>query len=177
MTVKVPIFAALTLMIGGYVAYPWVALYRLDRAVRAGDSATLARLVDWPAVREGVAEDIADTVTDAPEPVVNQLTPFGHGFMRGIAAHAVQQRLTPRAVIARLCGQENGSASLRSAYFANWSRFIVTFATPSVSTLRLQLDLQDGSWRVTRIEFPAALLHEAVAEPSAQTVAAQFHPG
>lgn len=176
MTVKVPIFAALTLMIGAYVAYPWVALYRLNRAVRAGDSATLAQLVDWPAVREGIAEDIADTVTDTPDGAANQLAPFGHGFMRGIAAHAVQERLTPQAVIARLCGHENGSASLRSAYFANWSRFIVTFATPSVSALRLQLDFQDGSWRVTRIEFPAALLHEAAAVPPVQIVSAQFHP-
>lgn len=175
MTVKVPIFAALTLMIGGYVACPLVALYRLDRAVRTGDSATLAKLVDWPAVREGVAEDIADMVTDAPGRAADQLAPFGQGFMRGIAAHAVQQRLTPQTVIARLCGHENGNASLRSAYFASWSRFIVTFATPSVSALRLQLDLQDGTWRVTRVEFPPTLLHEAAA-PSVRVVPAQFHP-
>ena len=86
MTVKVPIFAALTLMIGAYVAYPWVALYRLDRAARTAIPPRSHELVDWPAVREGVAEDIADTVTDAPEAAVNQLAPFGHGFMRGIAS-------------------------------------------------------------------------------------------
>jgi hypothetical protein len=177
MTVKVPILAALTLLVGAYAAYPWVTLYRLDRAVRDGDSATLGKLVDWPAVREGVAEDIADVVTDTPDSGVNQLAPFGQGFMRGIAAHAVQQKLTPQTVIARLCGQESGNASLRSAYFTGWSRFIVTFATPSVSTLRLQLDLQDGGWRVTRIEVPAALLRAAVAVPPARIMSAQFHPG
>lgn len=177
MTVKVPILAALTLLIGAYAAYPWVALYRLDRAVRTGDSATLAQLVDWPAVREGVAEDIADTAADASDGAVNQLAPFGQGFMRGIAAHVVRQKLTPQAVIARLCGHESGGASLRSAYFTSWSRFIVTFATPSISALRLQLDLQDGSWRVTRVEFPPTLLHEAMAAPSVRVVPAQFHPG
>jgi hypothetical protein len=180
MTAKVPIVIALALMVTGYVAYPCVTLFRLDQAISNGDAATLSHLVDWPSVREDIAEQVADTVTDAPTPTMaaasTQLAPFGHGFMHGVAAQGMRSSVTPRALIARLHDQGSGAGNLRLAYFEDWSRFIVKLGTSQgQSELRLQLDLERGVWRVTRIELPAAMLRAAMAAPSAEVVTAQFH--
>ncbi|HSU07011.1 MAG TPA: DUF2939 domain-containing protein [Acetobacteraceae bacterium] len=190
MTARVPILTALGLMVAGYVAYPCLTLYRLNQAINNGDSATLSQLVDWPSVREGIAEEIADTVTDAPSPPLTaagaQLAPFGHGFLRGVAAHAMRGSVTPQALIARLSAPGDGAGAIRLAYFTDWSRFIVKLGTAGGTAegtagaqpgLRLQLDLQQGIWRVTRIELPPAMLHAAMTTPPAEIITAKFPSG
>ena len=62
-----PMLAAVLAIGVGYAAYPYVTLYRLDNAIHTGDAATLRALVDWPAVREGIKEDICDNVADDPQ--------------------------------------------------------------------------------------------------------------
>jgi hypothetical protein len=36
----------------GYLAYPYVILYRLDGALEKRDAGMIAELIDWAAVRE-----------------------------------------------------------------------------------------------------------------------------
>ncbi len=178
MIVKLPILAGALLLAAGYTAYPCLTLYRLDTALRSGDSNTLTRLIDWGSVREGLQEDIADDVTDTANPhavaVGAQLAPFGFSFARSIVGHAVQQEVTPAHVITCLRGQD-GSAhtlGLRSAYFTDWSRFIVNVGPKSGQPdIRLQLDLQDGTWRLTRVWLPASMLHEPESSHPVEAVA------
>ncbi|HEX5326011.1 MAG TPA: DUF2939 domain-containing protein [Acetobacteraceae bacterium] len=153
------------LLVAGYAAYPCVTLYRLHRAVRDGDVATLSRLVDWSSVREGIAEDIADTATEAPGASAvaagAQLAPFGHGFMHAIAAHAIQHAVTPQHLIATLRRHDHqGSGfALRLAWFDAWSGFMVQLASgPGQPDVRLRLNLEDGVWRLTRVWMPPAML-------------------
>lgn len=42
------------ILILGYVAYPFLTVYRLGGALVTGDAATLETLVDWPKVRESI---------------------------------------------------------------------------------------------------------------------------
>jgi hypothetical protein len=97
---KKPIIGLLLTLAVSYLAYPYFTLYRLGQAIRSGDASTLESLIDWPAVREGIKEDICDLVVDEPPEAKagNQLPPFGAGFVRGIAMNVVDSRVTPEGL-------------------------------------------------------------------------------
>src|SRR5215469_10296085 len=126
---KSAIGAVLTVALA-YGAYPYVALYRLGHAIRSGDAATLASMVDWGSVREGIKEDICDFVIDEPKdtPTNGQLPPFGSGFVHGIASNVVDKSVTPEALVeaAQPPGVGAGATiQVRWAFFASPGAFIV----------------------------------------------------
>lgn len=164
---KKPVIAALMAVALAYVAYPYVTLYRLGQAIRQGDAPALQSMVDWPAVREGIKEDICDFVIDQPQQTRDggQLPPFGAGFVRGIATNAVDRKVTPEALVAA-AQDSNAAEATRGAavqvswaFFASPSAFLVDLNTPGqASPIRLQMDLRNGSWQVTRVWLPPELL-------------------
>jgi hypothetical protein len=156
------------LAIGGiYVAYPYVTLYRLDMALRSGDVTTLQMLVDWPAVHEGITEDICDLVIDqsAESKAGSELPPFGAGFVRGITTNRVTERVTPQALVALagepLAGEtkDRAAISVHWAFFAAPTQFSVYLRTSGkVPPTRLQMELRKGLWKITRIWLPLEML-------------------
>lgn len=96
----------------GYLASPYVALYRLGMAVRGADAATLQAMVDWYSVREGIKEDVSDQGTEAKG---GALPPFGASFMRGIAASSIDRAVTPQAVLAAVTTAPVTSAAAMTA--------------------------------------------------------------
>jgi hypothetical protein len=154
-----------------YGAYPYVTLYQLGQAVRHGDASSLATMVDWGAVREGIKEDICDLVIDeTPEAKGGgQLPPFGAGFVRGITGNAVDARVTPEALAAVAAQepvrrQDPRGAEMRVtwAFFASPGAFLVDLQAAGQSEpIRLQMDFRDGGWRVTRVWLPPDLLTQA----------------
>ncbi len=165
-----PLIGALLAVGVTYGVYPYVTLYRLGQAIRTGDAARLETLVDWPSVREGIKEDICDLVIDQPQQARDdgKLPPFGAGFVRGIATNAVDKRVTPEALVAAAQGPGAADATrgaavqVRWAFFASPSAFLVDLSTPGqAEPIRLQMDLRDGEWRVTRVWLPPELLGQA----------------
>ncbi len=165
---KKPIVGVLLLVALAYVGYPYVTLYRLGQAIRQGDAPALQSMVDWPAVREGIKEDICDLVIDEPADVKNgaQLPPFGAGFVRGIAGNAVDEKVTPAALVA-VAGQQPAAqlekhgvaVKVRWAFFAGPAAFVVDFHAPGLDgPIRLKMDLRDGIWQVTRVWLPPELV-------------------
>ena len=153
-----------------YGIYPYVTLYRLGEAIRNGDAARLETMVDWPSVREGIKEDICDLVIDEPQQAngTGKLPPFGAGFMRGVATNVVDQRVTPEGLVAAVQDPHASKAASEAqvevswAFFASPSAFMVDLATPGQSEpIRLQMDLRDGTWQVTRVWLPPELLGQA----------------
>ena len=87
MRARWPLLATVLSVGVAYVAYPYVTLYRLGSAIKGADAATLESLVDWPAVREGIKEDVCDLGADDPGPKTGaELPPFGASFVRGITS-------------------------------------------------------------------------------------------
>ena len=162
-----PILAAILAVGVGYVASPYVTLYRLDQAVRTGDSASLQRLVDWPAVREGIKEDICDGLAGDPGQQLERgkLPPFGASFMHGIATNAVDRAVTPEALVhfTRNGGDAQGAATqVDWAFFDDPTEFVVSLAVPGQQgPVRLLMTLKDEHWQVTRIWLTPRLLQEA----------------
>jgi hypothetical protein len=167
---KKAIGGALLTVALAYGVYPYATLYRLGQAIRQGDASTLQSMVDWPAVREGIKEDICDLVIDeTPEAKANgQLPPFGAGFVRGIASNAIDARVTPEALVAAAQQPDAKPVSRGAAVQVSWAFFsspaafqVDLYAPGQDQPIRLQLDLRYGAWQVTRVWLPAELLGQA----------------
>ncbi len=168
LTTKSMLAACLAVTVG-YLAYPYVTLYRLGHAIHSGDAATLQSLVNWPAVREGIKEDICDSMADNADESVSkgQLPGFGASFIRGVAASSIDQHVTAEGLVAAVT--HSGPAVARGAnvavdwaFFDSPTQFQVSLAAPGQATpIRLQLELRDGQWQVTRVWLPPNLLDQA----------------
>jgi hypothetical protein len=154
-----------------YVAYPYVTLYRLGYAIQRADTGTLESLVDWPAVREGIKEDVCDLAADEPgDKAESGLPAFGASFMRGIASSAIDREVTPQALLAAATSGPPASAPANPApigadvhvhwaFFDSPTTFMVSLQPPGkAEPVKLEMDLRNGAWRVTRVWLPAALL-------------------
>lgn len=169
MVVLKPLVGAVLVVALSYGGYPYLTLYRLGQAVRNGNAARLETMVDWPSVREGIKEDICDLVIDEPQQAYDngKLPPFGAGFVRGIATNVVDKRVTPEALVAAAApptpqatdAVPGGSVQVSWAFFTSPAAFLVDLIAPGASEpVRLQMDLRDGTWRVTRVWLPPELL-------------------
>ncbi len=135
--------------------------------MRQADAATLRLLVDWPAVREGLKEDICDLVLDEPPTrrANNELAPFGSGFVRGITGHALDRSVTPESVVSMthaVAAPSRAEARVAWAFFDNPTRFSVDVRTDrDMKPIRAVMELRGLRWRVNRIWLPDALLERA----------------
>jgi hypothetical protein len=154
-----------------YVAYPYVTLARLGAALGTGDAKTLETLVAWGQVREGIKEDICDDVSDAPANDT-ALRPFGFSFVRGVAANVVDARVSPHGILAaaRHVGPAANSTlgairGVKWAFFETPTQFVAELSPPGMAPgappVRVQMELHDFAWKVTRVWLPPTLLAAA----------------
>jgi hypothetical protein len=183
---KKPILSALVVVAAAYAAYPYVALYRLQAALRSGNSATLAAMIDWDQVRDGLKDQIAEDFVGSPAPATGtmqtasaELPAFGASFIKGVASNAVDSEITPEAVV-RMVGhtealEEGEPDPLRAvavrntritwAFFGDPTTFTLWLRTPNEAPgddpVKLRMQLRDGNWKITRVWLPPTLLHAA----------------
>jgi hypothetical protein len=159
-----------------YGATPYLTLYRLGEAIQKSDTGTLQSLVNWPAVREGIKEDICDLGTDDPASGSgNTLPPFGASFVRGIASNAIDRAVTPEALLAATgslpvsasrSDQQGPDIQVNWAFFDSPTTFSISLqARGQAQPIRLEMDLRHGAWQVQRVWLPADLL----ANPASRT--------
>jgi hypothetical protein len=167
MRARWPIAGVLLGLAAGYVAYPYITLYRLGSAIKSADASTLEKLVNWPAVREGIKEDVCDLALDAPAPKSGgELPAFGASFMRGIASNAIDQAVTPQALLAATStvpptrpAPRGADVHVNWAFFDSPTTFVVSLqAQGQGDPVKLEMDLKHGEWRVQRVWLPAELL-------------------
>jgi hypothetical protein len=167
MRARWPLVGTLVSLAVAYVAYPYVTLYRLGSAIQGADATTLESLVNWPAVREGIKEDVCDLAIDAPGPKsAGGLPPFGASFMHGIASSAIDQAVTPQALLAATTtsapsrpAPRGANVHVNWAFFDSPTTFLVSLqAQGQAEPVKLEMDLKGGEWRVQRVWLPAELL-------------------
>lgn len=177
MLLKTSVVSAFFAVCLGYAAYPCLTLFQLEQAMRSGDAARVGRLVDWTSVRDGLDEEIAGDAEQVPDTQAisdgSQLAPFGFGFVRGVASHALQTRVTaPEVLHAFHAGSAGSGLRPCGAWFDTPTRFVVRFVDPTGDKVKLRLDLADGRWRVTRVWLPHRMIEAAKSAPAAsQSVA------
>lgn len=180
-----PILCTVVLLAAAYAAYPYVALYRLETAIRSGDPDRIAAMVDWNQVRQGLKDDIDAQVIDSPpdppeQPVghaqdaVAALPPFGSSFLKGVASKAVDEAVSPDNVarmirtgaVAEITEPDPVNAvsfegaRVTWAFFDGPESFALWLRTAAAGPdpVKLRMELCDGSWKITRIWLPPALL-------------------
>lgn len=170
MRARWPLLATVLSVGVAYIAYPYVTLYRLGSAIKGADAATLESLVDWPAVREGIKEDVCDLSADDPGPAKagTELPPFGASFVRGITSSSIDKAVTPQALLAAATTtavaappkQPRGAdVQVNWAFFDSPTTFLVSLqASGQADPIKLEMDLRDGTWQVMRVWLPAELL-------------------
>ena len=167
MRARWPLLATVLTAGFAYVAYPYVTLYRLGSAIQGADAATLETLVDWPAVREGIKEDVCDLAADDPGTKSGEALPaFGTSFMRGIASSSIDRDVNPQALLAATStvpashpAPRGADVHVNWAFFDSPTTFMVSLQPPGqTEPVKLEMDLNHGEWRVQRVWLPSELL-------------------
>jgi len=166
MRARWPLLATVLSLGVAYVGYPYVALYRLGSAIKSADTATLEAMVDWPAVREGIKEDVCDRAAENSSPKANaDLPPFGESFVRGVTSSSIDQTVTPQALLAVTKSEpvhptpRGADIHVNWAFFESPTTFMVSLQPPGqTDPIKLEMDLRYGAWRVQRVWLPADLL-------------------
>lgn len=166
----------LLLVCTAYAVSPFVALWRISHAIDAGDTATLRAMIDWPAVRQGLKDDITDGIIGVPRETLvasNSLPPFGASFVSGIAASAIERAVSPQSLVqaARVLAPVESSAggsswpSIVGAGFASLSAFDMTVRAPcqeaDEAPMRIRLEFRRGIWTISRVWVPQDLMDRA----------------
>lgn len=145
-----------------YLIYPYVTLYRLDRALEARDAATISELIDWPVFRQQLKTDIGSSlVTRGHEG--NGIETLGAALGMALSPYVLdplaEAVLSPSGLItwyseARQSGQSSTLIEAISyAFFSAPTRFDVSLRTnePQYPTLRFEMRLEGVRWRVSRL--------------------------
>ncbi len=99
--------AALLLAVVSFVAWPMLSLLQIKHAAETGDTATLERVIDWPAVKDSLTTTLITQMTAAP----SQSESGAMGYLRrmgrklnamvapGMIRGAVSRYATPAGVV------------------------------------------------------------------------------
>lgn len=170
-----------------WFALPCLTLYQVHTAVRQTDTATLERLVDWPAVRADVRGAVLaklrrDWPASGGTPGERLADGFGSAVAAGVLGLMVEAMVTPDGLIEglrqrRIMGGEaerpglidllrlvpqvypTGPASLAAQLSETIIPGMVQPAdSGSPARITLRLGFSHLGWRVTGIDIPAAVM-------------------
>lgn len=162
--------ASVAVILGGvaatYLASPYVALYRLDSALRSGNVDAVQDLVDWDSVRAAMKHDALAGMQAKPTAEVlsaGGLPEFGSSFRESLLGRAVDESVTPEALCGAVQQAEASMEAGRSATRLDWAHFDgpATFSvqislkgTEEGRLMRLRFGLEGRSWRVIQVSLP-----------------------
>jgi hypothetical protein len=171
--------AAVALVVISYLASPVFAAGALRSALQSGDRDRLEQMIDFPAVKEGLKQDLNAALIEKlgsdPEMKDNPFAGLGVAFVPMIVDRMVDAMVTPAglAKIARsndTAAQQGGrvakgaKAQLHYAY-VGLDRFRVTDTTPGGDSAALVMERRGWfQWKLVRIQLPSSVL---ASEPTA----------
>ena len=150
---------------------PHIALRRIQAAAERGDSRELAELVDFPALRNSVKDEIRGAVSRSVSS--DPGNPFGAvgGMIAGALAGPVVETVVTPSGIAALTHGQRPSEDGETTDDGNWrenvridrgyegmNRFVVTYREPDSRDERVSLVLtREGlGWKLTGVRFGEA---------------------
>ena len=171
------LIAGIILLIAAYVAYPYLALHRLGDAVRRSDVAAVDSKVDWPALRQGFKDDATALIASKMHEHgmdTGGLAGFGKALAGRIIGGVTDNTINPTGLIIlfqrghfdpllMLDGtsaepkDEQPMPRIQNAFFAGLTSFEADLLPQDPADgdkpMRIRLELEGGSWMLTRIHL------------------------
>jgi hypothetical protein len=160
----------LFILIAAYIGYPYLALYRLDRALLTNDQAALTRLVDFPEVRERLKAEVKLAVLDKAH-AESEKRPILGAFGAALAGllgptlvdSAVDSMVTPEAilnsdiVVEHQRNDKSFAPFVTYAFFSGPTTFTFDLKDPKKAdspSLTAIMELTGFRWRVVAVKLP-----------------------
>ena len=161
-----------------YVAYPYIALYRLGDAIRSGDSGEVEGKVDWPSVRQGLKDDLnAHFAAKAGADSDDTMAALGTMIAGKMIGSVVDSTVTPSGLSVIMQTGRAGPAVVHdiapavpemqkdrplprvaSSGFHGLGAFEAEIAPregdSSGKLLKVRLELEGGYWMLTHVYLP-----------------------
>lgn len=166
------LLAFFVLLAAAYIGYPYLTLYRVDRALLNDDKPALERLVDFPEVRERLKAEVKLAVMDKAQELTESRPILGSlgAALAGLVAPAlvdgaVDTMVTADAILGNEEVVEHRKAGESFADFVTYAFFSAPTAftvdlkdpeRPDSPTLTLIMTLTGLRWRVVAIKLPPA---------------------
>jgi hypothetical protein len=148
------------LMLLAFLIWPYVTLWRLDRALALDHPdalAALAALVDLEAVRDEIRRKLNKEAPSAIGPVSDDFIDWLEQGIRRDGSAAIDQQVTLEWVRERLLSQsppgKGLAGALSRAFFDDPLHFSLRIGAPSGPLVQVRLSLQGTGWRVTALSF------------------------
>lgn len=142
------------------IAWPYLYLYRLDRAVAANDFMAFAELVDADAVRSGVKSRLGKRVDESIGARSGSMLGWIQEGVKQIGGRAVDIAVDHEWIMSVLRNRKRSDAtpqdrSLLSdttyAFFEGWDRFLVRVGELEQDPIHIRMALQQWRWRVVGV--------------------------
>ncbi len=149
--------AAVLLVLLGYGAWPYVYLYRLDRALMENDRQTLATLVDLDSIRATRNRLLNQKVekTVGGEGQIQDMVRSSARWLGNAVEATIDLDWVRKTLRWREPEGEDGYPSIIShatfAFFDAPARFLVRIGPLGENPVHLRMALRDWDWRVTEI--------------------------
>ena len=141
-----------------YIAYPYVNLFRLDRALMANDQSELNALIDLESVKATRKENIESQVRRATGSagMMSNYMQEGTRRMSSAAVDAMIDMNWVRDTLRwRSSGHSNTYPSIISdmsyAFFESPIKFLIRIGDLGQDPVHVRLTLKDWKWRITEI--------------------------
>ena len=139
-------------------AYPYVQVYRLDRALQANDSTTLAALIDIAAVKEDQRTRLEQRANSAIGQGDDPISSMLRAGAKRLGESAIDTVIDIAWVRGQLAGPDARKGQFPAllervdyAFFDNWNRFMVRVGELGKNPLHFRLGFADWQWRVVAV--------------------------
>lgn len=145
------------LVLLAYLAWPYVTLWRLDRALARGEPQDLAPLVDLEAVRDEIRRKLNKEASSTLGPVSDAFIDWLELAIRRNGTGALDQQVSLDWVRSRLLSHSAPGAGLSGAlsraFFDDPLHFSLRIGAPQASPVHARLSFNGAGWRVTALSF------------------------
>ena len=146
---------ALVLLV--YLAWPYVMLWRLDRALILDDQATLAQLVDLNSIRAEIRRQLNKEARGDAVPVSDSFIAWLEEGIRRAGTAALEQEVNLPWVRTQMLAHSPPGAGLRPAltraFFDDPLHFSLRLGDTSQVPIRVRLRLTGSGWRVNELYY------------------------
>ena len=141
------------LIVVAYLTWPYVQVYRLDKAAQNNDLTTLTKLVDLESVRRIHKEVLERNIRAVVGPQDNVFSDIIREGTRIFGNTAVNTVVDIEWVQSRLQADPNHSLiqDMTFAFFESPTRFTIRIGELGRNPVHVQMILQDWIWRVVAI--------------------------